>query len=153
MSSGRSDGRNSMLIIAGHLIVEAADRDRYIADCAMAVTQARRAPGCLDFALTADPLDPARVNVYERWQSDAELATFRGSGPDAETAPRIRVCCSCGGEVAGRGPAPARRRRAVRRSRRRMNPASTTACLVSRVAKSGSSSTARRSGRSGNSMS
>ncbi len=89
MSSGRSDGRNSMLIIAGHLIVEAADRDRYIADCAMAVTQARRAPGCLDFALTADLLDPARVNVYERWQSDAELATFRGSGPDAETAARI----------------------------------------------------------------
>jgi quinol monooxygenase YgiN len=89
MSSGRSDGRNSMLIIAGHLIVDPADRDRYVSDCAIAVKQARRAPGCLDFALTADPLDPARVNVYERWESDAELAAFRGSGPDAEAAARI----------------------------------------------------------------
>jgi quinol monooxygenase YgiN len=89
MSSGRSNGRNSMLIIAGHLIVDAADRDGYVADCARAVEQARRAPGCLDFALTADPLEPARVNVYERWESDAELANFRGCGPDAAIEARI----------------------------------------------------------------
>ena len=89
MSFVPSNGRNGMLIIAGHLIVDPADRDRYVADCATAVKQARRAPGCLDFALTADPLDPARVNVYERWKSDAELANFRGSGPDAATQARI----------------------------------------------------------------
>lgn len=89
MTSGHSAGHNSMLIIAGHLIVDPADRDGYVAECATAVEQARRTPGCLDFALTADPLDPARVNVYERWESDAELATFRGSGPDADTAARI----------------------------------------------------------------
>jgi hypothetical protein len=29
------------------------------------------------------------VNVYERWESDAELAAFRGSGPDADTQARI----------------------------------------------------------------
>jgi len=78
-----------MLIIAGHLIVDPADRDRYVADCALAVEQARRAAGCLDFALTADPLEPARVNVYERWESDAELANFRGSGPDSAITARI----------------------------------------------------------------
>ena len=89
MSSRHRDSRNSMLIIAGHLIVDPADRDRYVADCAIAVEQARRAAGCLDFALTADPLEPARVNVYERWESDAELANFRGSGPDAAITARI----------------------------------------------------------------
>lgn len=78
-----------MLIIAGHLTVAPADRDAYVADCAGAVEQARRAPGCLDFALAADPLDPARVNVYERWEDDASLAAFRGSGPDDGTAARI----------------------------------------------------------------
>jgi quinol monooxygenase YgiN len=78
-----------MLVIAGHLVVDHSDRDRYVADCAVAVEAARRAPGCLDFALTADPLDPGRVNVYERWETDEDLASFRGSGPDAGTAARI----------------------------------------------------------------
>jgi len=78
-----------MLIIAGHLIVDVGDRDRYVADCVPAVQAARIAAGCLDFSLTADSVDPARINIYEQWESDAQLATFRGSGPDAETAARI----------------------------------------------------------------
>ena len=48
-------------------------------------------PSCaVTSASTPDPLDPARVNVYERWESDAELADFRGSGPDAATQARIQ---------------------------------------------------------------
>lgn len=79
-----------MLIIAGHLLVDPADRDGYVADCATAVVEpARRAPGCLDFALTADTLDPARIDVYERWESDEALLAFRGSGPDDDTSARI----------------------------------------------------------------
>lgn len=78
-----------MLIIAGHLQVDPADRDRYVADCASVVTQARGAAGCLDFALTADTLDRGRVNVFERWESDEALAGFRGSGPDAGISGRI----------------------------------------------------------------
>ncbi len=70
-----------MLIIAGHLIVARADRDAYIADCASAVEAARSAPGCLDFSVTADTVDPARVVIYERWASEQELLAFRGSGP------------------------------------------------------------------------
>jgi len=78
-----------MLIIAGHLIVNADDRDRYVADSTNVVEEARKAPGCLDFALTADSLDPARINIYERWATDHELAAFRGTGPDDTTADRI----------------------------------------------------------------
>ena len=89
MSSAAGARHTGMLVIAGHLVVDPADRDTYVADCATAVAAARRAPGCLDFALTADTLDPARVDVYERWVSDVDLAAFRGSGPDAGTAARI----------------------------------------------------------------
>lgn len=78
-----------MLIIAGHLTVDPADRDAYVTDCARAVALARRAPGCLDYALTADTLDPSRINVYERWEDDDSLTAFRGSGPDDTTAARI----------------------------------------------------------------
>lgn len=79
-----------MLIIAGHLTVASADRDRYVADCRGVVQQARHAPGCLDFALTVDTLDSSRVNVYERWEDEASLDAFRGTGPDQETSAQIQ---------------------------------------------------------------
>lgn len=79
-----------MIIIAGQLYVDTADRDRYVADCVAVVQQARSAPGCLDFAITGDPIEPERINVYERWDSDAQLEKFRGSGPDAEQTAQIR---------------------------------------------------------------
>jgi quinol monooxygenase YgiN len=78
-----------MLIIAGHLGVDPADRDAYAEQCRSVVELARAAPGCLDFALSADSLDPGRINVYERWETAAELEAFRGSGPDSDTAARV----------------------------------------------------------------
>lgn len=78
-----------MLIIAGHLTVDPADRDAYVAESRSVVRLARQAPGCLDFALTADTADDSRVLVYERWASEGELLAFRGSGPDDDTAARV----------------------------------------------------------------
>ena len=79
-----------MLIIAGHLMVDESDRDSYVADCQTVVEQARAAPGCLDFSISADSIDPGRVNIHEHWESDDHLESFRGSGPDAGTQSRIR---------------------------------------------------------------
>jgi quinol monooxygenase YgiN len=45
------------------------------------VEKARRADGCLDFAITADLLDPGRVNLFERWESQAAVKTFRSRAP------------------------------------------------------------------------
>ena len=78
-----------MLIVAGHLMVAASDRDRYVADCAEAVAAARTADGCLDFAVSADAVDPRRVNVFERWETRALLDAFRGDGPDDGLRNRI----------------------------------------------------------------
>ena len=73
-----------MIIVAGTLRVAAGDRERYLTAVADVAVQARRAPGCLDFVQAADPLDPERINIYERWESDADLDRFRTSGdPDA----------------------------------------------------------------------
>jgi|SRR5438270_13813579 len=71
----------SMLIIAGYLMVARADRDGYVAECVLAVEAARAAPGCLDYSITADTIDPARIVIYERWESEQRLIAFRGSGP------------------------------------------------------------------------
>jgi antibiotic biosynthesis monooxygenase len=56
------------------------------------VRLARQAPGCLDFAVSADPVDPTRVNVFERWTGPEDLAGFRASGdPDDEVVDFSRI--------------------------------------------------------------
>jgi quinol monooxygenase YgiN len=72
-----------MIIVAGAVLIDPHDRDAYLATCVDVVKMARQEPGCLDFALSPDLIDPGRINVYERWTSDEDLQRFRGSGPDA----------------------------------------------------------------------
>lgn len=84
MSSGGPYGPPRMLIIAGHLEVDPAERDAYVAECVEVVEAARAAPGCLEFSITADSVDPARIRVYERWEAEEPLLDFRGSGPSGE---------------------------------------------------------------------
>jgi quinol monooxygenase YgiN len=73
-----------MVIVAGHLVLDPRQRETYLEGCRDVVDQARRAPGCLDFAVTADLLDPSRVDIFERWESQAAVDAFRGSGPSDE---------------------------------------------------------------------
>jgi quinol monooxygenase YgiN len=79
-----------VFIVAGSLYVDPAERDTYLASCVEVVRQARSAPGCVDFAIGADLVEPGRINVYERWESDDELLAFRGSGPEQEQVAAIR---------------------------------------------------------------
>lgn len=78
-----------MFIVAGTLYVDPTERDAYLASCVEAVRAARSAPGCVDFAVSADLVEPGRINVYERWESDEQLLAFRGSGPTDEQAAAI----------------------------------------------------------------
>lgn len=73
-----------MVIVAGHLVLDPRQRETYLEGCRDVVDQARRAPGCLDFAVTADLLDSSRVDIFERWESQAAVDAFRGSGPSDE---------------------------------------------------------------------
>ena len=73
-----------MVIVAGHITVEPRQREAYLAGCVRVVEQAREAAGCLDFAISADLIDPGRINIFERWASQAAVETFRGSGPGDE---------------------------------------------------------------------
>jgi quinol monooxygenase YgiN len=73
-----------VVIVAGHVVVDPQERDDYLSECVEVVRQARRARGCLDFALSADLVEPGRVNIFERWESQAAVEAFRGSGPSDE---------------------------------------------------------------------
>jgi quinol monooxygenase YgiN len=78
------------IIVAGHLFVDAADRDEYLHGCVEVMELARRSDGCLDFSLTPDPIDPGRINIFEHWDSVDAVEAFRGSGPSDEQATAIR---------------------------------------------------------------
>jgi quinol monooxygenase YgiN len=71
-----------MIVVAGALTVDPDGRDAYLRACTDVVSAAREAHGCLDFALSPDLLEPGRINVFERWESQEDLLRFRGSGPD-----------------------------------------------------------------------
>lgn len=79
-----------MIIIAGQLYVDPADRDVYLRAVAEVARQARQAPGCGDFVQAADPIDAERINVFERWDSDDDLHRFRGSGGPLPELPALR---------------------------------------------------------------
>lgn len=70
-----------MIIVAGHLVINPQQRPSYLDDSVEVMTAARRAEGCLDFSITADPLESNRINVFERWVSVDAVNAFRGDGP------------------------------------------------------------------------
>ena len=70
-----------MLIVSGSRYVDPSTRQDYVDSCRAVIDLARRAPGCLDFHLSADPVQPGGINVYEQWESVADVEAFRGSGP------------------------------------------------------------------------
>ena len=73
-----------MVIVSGWIRVDATQRGAYLAGCRAVIEAARTAPGCVDFHLSADPLDEQRVNIFEQWDSVDAAQTFRGSGPADE---------------------------------------------------------------------
>jgi quinol monooxygenase YgiN len=93
-----------MVIVAGHLVVEPAQRARYLAGCKDVVEQARRTTGCLEFSVTADLLDPARIVILERWESQEAVEKFRGSGPSDEQTTVIMSACVTEYDVTGARP-------------------------------------------------
>lgn len=69
-----------MIVVMGHLVLAADDREAHLGLSLAAVQAARAAPGCLHFAVTADPVEPTWVDVAELWASRSELDAFRTSG-------------------------------------------------------------------------
>ncbi|MBA3524509.1 MAG: antibiotic biosynthesis monooxygenase [Geodermatophilaceae bacterium] len=75
-----------MIIVAGHLLVDPAERAVYLEATADVARLARAARGCLGFVQVADPLEADRIVIYERWETDADLTAFRTSGTDEPVA-------------------------------------------------------------------
>jgi hypothetical protein len=69
------------------------------------MVQACRVPGCRDFIVAADPLEPGRINVHEEGDSEAALEAFRGDGPGSDLTADIVHADVARHHVASLGPA------------------------------------------------
>ena len=78
-----------MIIVSGRIYVRPGARREFLKSSLEAVAQARQSRGCRDFVVAADPIDPDRVNVYEEWESEEALLTFRGGGPGEDLTSSI----------------------------------------------------------------
>jgi quinol monooxygenase YgiN len=62
------------VVVAGWMDYEPADRDTMLGHLVEVGKRTRaEEPGCLDYAMTADPCDERRIRVYERWVSQQAL--------------------------------------------------------------------------------
>lgn len=93
-----------MIIVSGPIHVDAEARDAYLASCRPVIEAARQAPGCVDFHLSADPLEPGRINVYEQWETVDAVEAFRGSGPSGDQEAQIRAANVVQHEIATSTP-------------------------------------------------
>lgn len=78
-----------MIIVAGCLFIDPDQRATYLEQLADVMPMARAAAGCLDFVQVADPVEPNRIVVYERWTSDEDLHAFRRAASGVEGAPEL----------------------------------------------------------------
>lgn len=93
-----------MIIVSGRIYVRLGRRDAFVAASIEAVTQARQTPGCLDFIVAPDPVEPDRVNVYEAWESEAKLLEFRGEGTGEDLSADIVSADVSRHQISSSGP-------------------------------------------------
>jgi len=96
---------DSMIIVSGRIYVRRGRRDAFLAASMEAVRAARRSSGCLEFVVAADPIEPDRVNVYEQWESEAQLEAFRGEGPGPDLMSDIVSADVSRHQISSSGPA------------------------------------------------
>lgn len=80
-----------MVIVGGSFQVEPQLRAQYIAERSELMRRSRAERGCREYTFSADPLDPGRVVLFERWESrddlDAHLGAARAAPAGARSTP------------------------------------------------------------------
>ena len=61
-------------IVQGVFVVDPTVREQFLAASLEGIHASRTEPGCQEYVLAADPADPARVIVSERWDSMEHLS-------------------------------------------------------------------------------
>jgi len=63
----------AIVIVQGEFAVDPKERDRFVEASVEGMRSSREEDGCLEYVMAADPLDPGRVVLSERWESMEHL--------------------------------------------------------------------------------
>jgi quinol monooxygenase YgiN len=84
-----------VIIVGGTFDVDPDRRDEFLAERHGVMQTSRAEAGCLDYVFSADPLEPSRVLLFERWESqaslDAHLTRLRTESPADMAVPPRKV--------------------------------------------------------------
>ena len=62
-----------MIIVQGVFRIAPEDREQFLTESLDLQRISRSEPGCIEYVFAADPVEPDRVTLSERWQSRADL--------------------------------------------------------------------------------
>ena len=62
------------IIISGVVDIDVAQMDKAMAGAEPLIVGALTQEGCMDYDWCPDPVNPGRIRVFERWESEASLA-------------------------------------------------------------------------------
>jgi quinol monooxygenase YgiN len=97
-----------MVIVGGSFEVEPDQREQFLASRLEMIRRSRSEPGCLEYAFSADPIDPTRIILFERWASqeslDAHLSAIRAAGPPPSTGVTPKAASVIVYDVSGERP-------------------------------------------------
>jgi quinol monooxygenase YgiN len=82
------------VIVQGAFSIDPNERDRFVEASIEAMRRSRQEAGCLEYVIAADPIDPERAVLTERWESmdhlEQHLAQPRDAAPGGEPRPAPR---------------------------------------------------------------
>jgi quinol monooxygenase YgiN len=84
----------AIVIVQGVFSIDPTERDRFVETSIEAMRSSREEDGCLEYVIAADPLDPERVVLSERWESmehlQQHLSQQKNTPRDGEARPAPR---------------------------------------------------------------
>ena len=70
------------VVISGEIdLADPAARERALTDGQPFIAEALAERGCVHYAWSADPVLPARIHVFEEWESEADLIAHLAGQP------------------------------------------------------------------------
>jgi quinol monooxygenase YgiN len=97
-----------MVIVEGTIDVDPSRREEFLNGRRAGVLATRSEPGCVEYAFSADLVDPGRVRIFERWETGDDLATHLAGlaqqPAPAPDAPEIRSVELRRYEISSMGP-------------------------------------------------
>jgi quinol monooxygenase YgiN len=76
-----------MVIVGGWFEVEPSARDAFVAGRVDGMRRSRAEQGCIEYVLAPDPVDPGRVVLFERWESQADLDRHLAAARQRQATP------------------------------------------------------------------